>query len=189
MRRLRNQRAQKFAAKFVSNGFNAQRAVVDCGITQNLNSAHVIGWRLLKHPTTQKAIIKHMANAKMTADEVLERLTEVARTDAEFKGSDVVKAAELLGKGHKLFIDKVETTDVSANSQQSAWAAIIADLADENGELPLIVERQLQARCADNSKRSYREDQDPSKHPELWPSGNLLAQPASDLPTIEGGNQ
>lgn len=72
-------------------------------------------------------------DTKMSADEVLERLTKVARTDADFKGSDVVKAAELLGKGHKLFTDKVETSGTTErDAASSAFASAIqsAALAD-----------------------------------------------------------
>ena len=113
---LRPERAKKFAAKYVNNGFSPAQAAIDCGFTTNRNSAYVIGHRLLKNVKTQKAVEEHLKAAKMDADEVLERLTKIARTEAEFKGSDVVKANELLGKGHKLFVDKVETTDTTANT-------------------------------------------------------------------------
>lgn len=106
-------RERLFAAKLVKNGFDRVQAVIDAGITSNRNSAHVIGYRLLRRVTTQEAIKKHMETAKMSADEVLEKLTKVARADADFKGSDVVKAAELLGKGHRLWVDKVESTDTT----------------------------------------------------------------------------
>lgn len=50
--------------------------------------------------------------AQMNADEVVERLTSLARTDVRVfaKASDVVKALELLGKRHKLFTENVDVT-------------------------------------------------------------------------------
>lgn len=49
---------------------------------------------------------------QMSADEVVERLTTLARTDVRVyaKASDVVKALELLGKRHKLFTENVDMT-------------------------------------------------------------------------------
>jgi hypothetical protein len=113
MKSLRPERAHGFAAEFVSNGFNATRAVIACGITNKPTSAQVIGHRLLCNVITREAIEKHMQDAKMDANEVLERLSKIARTEVEFKGSDVVKANELIGKGHGIFVDKLETTNTS----------------------------------------------------------------------------
>lgn len=50
--------------------------------------------------------------AQMGADEVVERLSTLARTDVRMfaKAGDVVKALELLGKRHKLFTDNVDMT-------------------------------------------------------------------------------
>jgi len=83
MKSLRPERAQRFAAKYVRNGFNPVQAVVDCGITRNRNSAHVIGWRLLQNVTTRQEIRKHLtkmiSNDVMTAQEVLQRLSKHAR--------------------------------------------------------------------------------------------------------------
>ena len=47
---------------------------------------------------------------QMDANEVIERLTSLAREDVRLvaKASDVVKALELLGKRHKLFTDNLD---------------------------------------------------------------------------------
>jgi len=45
------------------------------------------------------------------AEEVLHRLGEIARSNTKLRGSDVVKALELIGKYHKLFSERVELND------------------------------------------------------------------------------
>lgn len=111
MKSLRPERANKFAARFISNGFNSSQAVVDCGITTNRASAGVIGHRLLKNVKVKRAVERHLQMSKLSADEVIEKLTEVATSEvAEIKASDKLKALELLGKFHKLFTDRVDHT-------------------------------------------------------------------------------
>jgi phage terminase small subunit len=53
---------------------------------------------------------------QMEANEVVERLTTIAREDvrATARASDVIKALELLGKKHKLFTDNL---DVLSNGE------------------------------------------------------------------------
>ena len=47
---------------------------------------------------------------QMDAEEVVQRLTTIAREDVRFiaKAGDVIKALELLGKKHKLFTDNID---------------------------------------------------------------------------------
>jgi Terminase small subunit len=120
----RKDRANKFAANYVKNGFRLRKAVIDAGITKNPNSAGVIGNRLLSDDMTVEAVERHMKKAKLSADEVLERLADIAQREAKFSGADVVKATELLGKGHKLFTDRVESevTTVDSKSAQQLFA-------------------------------------------------------------------
>ena len=119
-------RLRLFAAEYVKNGFQAQKAVLSAGFTQNPASAAVIANRLLNDVKCDALIEGYMQDAKMSADEVLERLTKVARSEADVKGSDVVKANELLGKFHKLFVDKIETTDTS--SRDAAEQALLKSI-------------------------------------------------------------
>lgn len=109
----REHRRKAFARLVIKNGFRPIDAIVEMGITTNRNSAHVIAYRLLRTATCEKYIQRHMEDSKASADEVLQNLTRIARTETKFSGSDVVKANELLGKGHKLFVDKIETTDTT----------------------------------------------------------------------------
>ncbi len=51
-----------------------------------------------------------MTKSKMSANDVIETLTEVANEKTEIDGAQKLKALELLGKFHKLFTDKVETS-------------------------------------------------------------------------------
>lgn len=135
--RARKLRYRQFAAKYIKNGYNGLQTVLDCGFTDNPDSAKVIASRLLTYVYVDNEITKLQAKAKMDADEVLERLTEVARSKVEFKGSDVVKAAELLGKGHKLFVDKVETTDTSVSDGVAQGLMRSIESAASRDNLPL----------------------------------------------------
>ncbi len=172
--RVRQHRAKKFAAKYAENGFNPTQAVIDCGITRNRNSAHVIGYRLLRNATTKSLIEAHLKEAKISADEVLEELSSIARAPVDkFSESAKLKALELTGKAHKLFTDRVETSD-SEPSFKAHLSAEIASLSEENGKSVEEVEQNLQERFANQARKSYDPGLDPTKHPELWPSGNML---------------
>lgn len=114
-------RGRAFAHRYVKNGFRGPQAVIDLGFTSKRESAWVISHRLLRNVKVLAEIDKHIAKAKMSADEVLERLTDIAQSDAKFSGSDVVKATELLGKANKLFTDKIEHSgDISVTKRQEA---------------------------------------------------------------------
>jgi hypothetical protein len=125
---LAPRRARKFAAKLVSNGFNAGQAVIDCGLTKNRNSAYVTGHRLLKHAKVKEAIEQHLMSAKISADEILEELSVMARAPVE-KVSEAgkLKALELSGKAQRLFVDKVESTDTT---ERDATVIAITDSID-----------------------------------------------------------
>ena len=151
---LRPERAKKFAAKFVSNGFSPADAVILCGWTQNRRSAYVIAYRLLENVITQREIKRLMTKDVLTAQDVLVGLSDKAKADIadvlESDGSfDIARAKERnksklikslkfdkdsgkvvglelysaheaerdLGKFHKLFTERVETTDTNQNTQ------------------------------------------------------------------------
>ena len=118
-------RRRKFATEYVKNGFNGVQAVYAAGYKQGYNSACVEASRLLRNAKVIEYVEESLKNSKMGADEVLERLAEIARKDAKFSGSDVVKANELLGKGHKLFTEKVEhSNDIKPSSVQQLVALL-----------------------------------------------------------------
>lgn len=79
----------------------------------NNNTAKTNGSRLLTKANVSEYISDRLAEKKSsliaTQDEVLERLTEIMRGESnEIKIADSLKAAELLGKYHTLFTDKVQ---------------------------------------------------------------------------------
>ncbi len=106
-------RYRKFAPEYVSNGFNGAKAVYDLGFTKNKRSATVIATRLLANVSCRALIEQHIMSAKISADEVLEELSSMARAPIEpYKVSEAgkLKALELSGKALKLFVDKIEST-------------------------------------------------------------------------------
>lgn len=112
-RMARQERQIAFADALVANQYRLIDTVVKMGITSNLNSAHVIANRLLHSVPCQLRLKAHRKRTKMTADDVLKKLSHVASLDADFKGSDVVKCNELLAKHHGLIKERVETTDTT----------------------------------------------------------------------------
>lgn len=163
-RSLRNLRAPKFAHKYTANGFNAGQAVLDIGWTTNPDSAYVIGHRLLRTVKAQQIINKHMESAKADADEVLSNLTRIARTEVKFTGSDVVKANELLGKGHKLFTDRVESENINHNDSTDLPAEYVKLAAKQGINLTY---EQAEARIAEQFAQPQENQQDTSREAEM----------------------
>src|SRR6185369_4934434 len=85
--RARKLRYKQFAAKYVKTGFNGLQTVLECGFTENEDSAKVIACRLLTYVYVNNQIEKHMSKAKMSADEVVEELTSIARSNVEVGAS------------------------------------------------------------------------------------------------------
>ncbi len=92
--------------------------LIDCNATQaairagySPKTAQAIGSENLKKPVVKKYIDEHLEishnDAVMSAEEVLMRLTEIAR-DKKERAGNTLKALELLGKRYKLFVDRVE---------------------------------------------------------------------------------
>lgn len=75
-------------------------------------TSEVNACRLLKHPNVQPIIeerLQAMANERQAnASEVIEFLTSTMRNEEE-KTTERIKAAELIGKRHALFTDKVDS--------------------------------------------------------------------------------
>lgn len=174
MKSSRKDRARKFAPKYCENGFNKAQAVIDCGITTNRKSAYVIGFRLLQDVTVKKAVEDHLKKAKITADEILEELSTMARAPVE-KVSEAgkLKALELSGKAAKLFIDRTETTD---NTEVESRKAFLNDqlqrLQSKHTDDPIGYGQsllQLQSLFTDQTDPAYDPLLDYTKHPENWP--------------------
>lgn len=71
------------------------------------------GSRLMKNDEIASRVRARVEAVGMTADEVLNELAAVARIPADYDPKSVqnkVKALELLGKHHKLFVEQVDVT-------------------------------------------------------------------------------
>lgn len=101
---------QKAFCNYYLQSFNATEAAIKAGYSSK--SAKVIGAENLTKPYIQDYIqsrVQQKENKRiMQADEVLERLTALARGEAEAGAKEQIKCLELLGKSHKLFIEKIE---------------------------------------------------------------------------------
>lgn len=122
-----NEKQQRFADEYLID-LNATQAAIRAGY--NKKSAYSQGQRLLKHDEVKSYIEERMADQKentiASADEVMQYLTSVIRGKSrsyvlarDELGADRIvekppdekerlKAAELMGKRHQLFTDKVK---------------------------------------------------------------------------------
>lgn len=104
-----------FADEYIKTT-NATQSAIKAGYAEN--SASVTGSKMLRKPKVRQYIDKVMnersKNTIATADEVLEYLTKVMNGEEkdafglDASIADRTKAAELLGKRHMLFTDKVK---------------------------------------------------------------------------------
>lgn len=104
-----------FADEYIKTT-NATQSAIKAGYAEN--SASVTGSKMLRKPKVRQYIDTVMnersKNTIATADEVLEYLTRVVRGEEkdafglDASIADRTKAAELLGKRHMLFTDKVK---------------------------------------------------------------------------------
>lgn len=100
---------QAFINEFLKDR-NATQAAIRAGYSPK--SAAVQGCELLKNPKISEVVAERTAKAGMTADEILQGLADIAKAtgDDKVKTSDRVAALIALGKGHRLFTDKVEVS-------------------------------------------------------------------------------
>lgn len=104
-----------FADEYIKTT-NATQSAIKAGYAEN--SASVTGSKMLRKPKVRKYIDdvmeKRSKNTIATANEVLEYLTKVMNGEEkdafglDASIADRTKAAELLGKRHMLFTDKVK---------------------------------------------------------------------------------
>ena len=104
-----------FADEYIKTT-NATQSAIKAGYAEN--SASVTGSKMLRKAKVRQYIDAVMSerskNTIATADEVLEYLTRVVRGEEkdafglDVSVADKTKAAELLGKRHMLFTDKVK---------------------------------------------------------------------------------
>lgn len=99
-----NPKQQAFVRAYLGSAHgNATKAAIAAGYSER--SAHVQGCELLKHPKVREAIDKRAEKADITAESILQELRSVAFAQVDLKGSDKLKALDLLGKYRKLWND------------------------------------------------------------------------------------
>jgi phage terminase small subunit len=93
---------QAFISAYLACGFNATEAARRAGYSDR--TAHAIGWENLRKPEIATAIQQGLAERTMTADEVLARIAEQARSTMDDflddEGAVDLKRARERGKLH-----------------------------------------------------------------------------------------
>lgn len=106
-----------FVNAYLANGFNATRAAIKAGYSQD--SARAIGSENLTKPDIKAAVSERMDEAAMSANEALMRIAEIARSDI----GDIFSTVEVDISGRRV-----------ASSDEDE---------DESGELPSTVTREV----------------------------------------------
>lgn len=93
---------------------NATQAAIRAGYSKK--SANTIGNENLLKPIIKTEIQRRLDERKLSADQVLIKLSEIVNSDDPEEVKDQIakernrlKALELVGRYHKLFVDKTET--------------------------------------------------------------------------------
>lgn len=127
-----NARQQRFVAEYLANGGHAGKAALAAGYSAAEAAKH--GSRLARTPKVRAAIdagaTRSLERLHVKADDVLAELAKVAFAD------DVspvkVRALELLGKHHQLFVERVDLrVDALSPAERAARAAALLATARE----------------------------------------------------------
>lgn len=167
-------RHRKFLANYILLAGNGVQAVYAAGYKQGYDSACVTASRLLRNAKVSQELEKHVLKAQMSADDVLTELADVAQIETKLDGNQKLKALELLGKFHKLFTDKLETTSTEDSTSKLTISKVISATSKREGKSQTEVEYELQSRFADKSAEDYDPSLSPEIHPEIWPSGCMI---------------
>jgi phage terminase small subunit len=150
-----NNRQELFVSFYLQNP-NATQAAIKAGYSEKTAASQ--GERLLRNVEIAKRVQQRVESAAMTADEVLGELAGIAKApwdkffeykiseDEKFvtmRLTDKLKALELVGKHHKLFTDRVES---STDPDLERIRTLVTSWAKENGttlehELKFVLER------------------------------------------------
>jgi len=109
-------RHRQFLANYILLAGNGVQAVYAAGYKQGYDSACVTASRLLRNAKVASELEKHANKAAMSADSVISELSGIAQVDTPIDGNQRLKALELLGKFHKLFVDRSESSVVTASA-------------------------------------------------------------------------
>lgn len=128
---------ERFVSEYLID-LNATQAAIRAGYSPR--SAEVEGHRLLRNAKVAQLISanarRHAAKADVSAQDVINGLYLEATREGEGASHGArVQAWGLLGKYHKLFVDRIEA-DVSAD----------VTVTDARGQLESVIARQLAAR-------------------------------------------
>lgn len=128
---------ERFVSEYLID-LNATQAAIRAGYS--VKTAQEQASRLLSNVMVADAVAagarKHTAKAEITAQDVLQGLhLEATRTGDGASHGARVQAWGLLGKYHKLFVDRIEA-DISAD----------VTVTDARGQLESVIARQLAAR-------------------------------------------
>lgn len=172
-------RQQKFASEYVRNGFNGAQAVIAAGYDVNYNSACVQASRLLRNAKVKQRIKSHLQKAAdkadLTAERVTQEIAKVAYSEVKIIGSDKMKALDMAAA--ILGIKKADQPQESVESTERI-AKVIAAASERDGQSATEAEANLQLRFSNPDDAAYDPSLDPTKNPQVWPSGCLIAQDA-----------
>jgi hypothetical protein len=178
---------RKFVANYILLGGNGVKAVYAAGYQQGYFAAGVTAHRLLKKAKVMAEIESHVRKAKLNADDVINELSDIAQVKTDIDGNQRLKALELLGKFHKLFVDRVESTDTSARDgiESAVLASINAASQRDN------MSKSQTAIALFTSLPDVPGFNDPANYGEFAEEIRqfVAAQQVSGQPIVEGGEQ
>lgn len=112
-----------FIVAYCSNGFNGVRAARTAGYQGNYTTLKQVASENLAKPYVRAAVDKHFKQIAMGPDEVISRLTEIARGDIgdvlNLDGSFDIKSARRRGKSYLIKEQKIEEKIVSQDDEHA----------------------------------------------------------------------
>ena len=113
-----------FARHYIANGYNATQAAKHITSGTSYAGARVLGSRMLTDSNVQAEIIRQTA-AILTPEQVKERIS--ALSDSADTDSNKLRALELMGKVHALFIERNINENLNKNvSDESLDPSVVA---------------------------------------------------------------
>jgi hypothetical protein len=90
------------------------------------DSAVSNGLRYFNYPKIQESLREMIQDKVMTSDELRTQLSNIARFSK--KDSDRIRALELIGKTHGLFVDR---TDITTKGEKLSWGEYLEKINQE----------------------------------------------------------
>lgn len=114
-RRGLTDKQKMFVHHYLANGYNGNQAAISSGYKEN-SARQMANENLTKPDIVQykSKLMSELANKLgATQEYVIKNLMKCGDLDPEKNGSTVIKATELIGKHHGMFVEKVEIKDKS----------------------------------------------------------------------------